>query len=85
VALDAAASTHYSVVKLGLAGSSLQQVSRSCSLAYDSTEKYPDIDENNARTATENVKLNNLESRIRVFKTEANDLLFPLEKLERKR
>ncbi|KAJ5585916.1 hypothetical protein N7450_005703 [Penicillium hetheringtonii] len=43
-----------------------------------------DIDENNARTATENVKLNNLESRIRVFKTEANDLLFPLEKLERK-
>lgn len=47
-------------------------------------KKYPDIDENNARTATENVKLNNLESRIRVFKTEANDLLFPLEKLERK-
>lgn len=45
----------------------------------------PDIDENNARTATENVKLNNLESRIRVIKTEPDDLLFPLEKLDRKR
>ncbi|OQE23258.1 hypothetical protein PENSTE_c009G05350 [Penicillium steckii] len=43
-----------------------------------------DIDENNARTATENVKLNNLESRIRVIKTEPDDLLFPLEKLDRK-
>lgn len=44
-----------------------------------------DIDEHNARTANENVKLNQLESRIRVIKTDPESPLFPLEKLEKKR
>ncbi|KAJ5407984.1 hypothetical protein N7509_001867 [Penicillium cosmopolitanum] len=41
-----------------------------------------DIDENNARTAQENVKTNQLESRIRVIKTDPKDALFPLDKIE---
>ncbi|KAJ5739334.1 hypothetical protein N7533_012118 [Penicillium manginii] len=43
-----------------------------------------DIDENNTRTAQENVKRNQLESRIRVIKTDPKDDLFPLDKLEQK-
>ncbi|KAJ5099360.1 hypothetical protein N7532_006361 [Penicillium argentinense] len=42
-----------------------------------------DIDENNVSTAQKNVKLNHLESRIRVIKTDTKDLLFPLEKIEK--
>jgi 23S rRNA (adenine1618-N6)-methyltransferase len=44
-----------------------------------------DIDENNARTAEQNVKLNELESRIRIARTDPKDPLFPLDKFGQKR
>lgn len=44
-----------------------------------------EIDENNARTAEQNVKLNELESRIRIVRTDSKDPLFPLDKFGQKR
>lgn len=49
------------------------------------TNSIADIDQNNVRTAQQNVKLNRLESRIRVMKTEPQDLLIPLEKFGQQR
>ncbi|KAJ5304457.1 uncharacterized protein N7443_004117 [Penicillium atrosanguineum] len=50
-----------------------------------SIDWFLDIDENNTRTAEQNVKLNELESRIRIMKTDPNDPLFPLNKFDQKR
>lgn len=43
-----------------------------------------DIDENNIRTSNEAASSNKLASRIQVMKTDPNDELIPLEKLETK-
>ncbi|KAJ5191360.1 uncharacterized protein N7498_010345 [Penicillium cinerascens] len=44
-----------------------------------------EIDENNARTAEQNVKLNKLESRVQIVRTDPKDSLFPLNKFGQKR
>ncbi|KAJ5974312.1 hypothetical protein N7481_011522 [Penicillium waksmanii] len=65
------------------------QVGRDVAASTHCSDAKPDlpgnIDENNTRTAQENVKTNQLESRIRVIKTDPKDVLFPLDKIEQKR
>lgn len=88
---DVAASTRCSDAKPDLPGSLSPPVLYLHSLVSAAVLKlsfsFPllDIDENNARTAQENVKTNQLESRIRVIKTDPKDALFPLDKIEQNR
>jgi len=49
------------------------------------TDQPQDIDENNVRTAEHNVKLNGLESRIQIVKTDPKGPLFPLDKFGQSR
>lgn len=49
------------------------------------TDCASDIDENNVRTSQQNVKLNQLESRIRIMKTDPKDYLFPFEQFGQKK
>lgn len=84
VELGAAASTLYWDAASDLSGNFSQQVG-AWTITQAISNDLSDIDEKNARTAEQNVKLNKLESRIQIVRTDPKDSLFPLDKFGQKR